>query len=244
MRTARAEVGRAGGPGDVQQARGRVGQGGGLFGQAFFGEEGVETRGHDGRQQKRRKLPRPGHEFAQLLVMFADHPFRFGAGPVVERFLELTFDDPALFLDHQHFALAAHELQRVAPGERPDHADLVDVDAEPAAGGLVQSQKAQRLHEVEMPFSGGDDAVAGLADVIDVAIDRIGLGKSLYCLQLVMQACFDQRRGQIAQPDMKAAFGAGVIRLAELPIRREDDAGPRFHGFGDCLEPHPCAGKT
>jgi hypothetical protein len=69
--------------------------------------------------------------------MLADHALRLVAGPVVEILLELAFDDAALFLDHQHFALAPDEIERRAPRQRPDHADLVDVDAQRPAARLV-----------------------------------------------------------------------------------------------------------
>ena len=72
------------------------------------------------------------------------------AGIVVEIFLELALDDAALFLDHEDLALLAHEFQRVVMRQRPDHADLVDVDAEPPAFGLVEPEQPQRLHQVEV----------------------------------------------------------------------------------------------
>ena len=66
---------------------------------------------------------------------------RLVAGIIVEVFLELALDDAALLLDDQDFALAAHEFERAARRERPDHADLVDIEADLPAGRLVESQQ-------------------------------------------------------------------------------------------------------
>lgn len=140
--------------------------------------------------------------------MFADHARRLVAGPVIEILLELAFDDAAFFLDHQHFFLAAHKIQRVAAGQRPDHADLVDVDAQPAAGGLVHAQQAQRFHQVQMALAGGDDAKSGVLDVIDVPVDRVGLNKGLNGFQLGTDAGFDGGAGQVGGAHVQAALGA------------------------------------
>ena len=131
------------------------------------------------------------------------------AGPVVEILLELAFDDAALLLDDQHLVLVAHEVERVAAGQRPDHADLVDVDAERAAFGLADAEQAQRLHQVEMALAGRDDAEAGVLDVMDVAVDRIGFGEGMDGLLLGLHAFLDLRPGQV-KPAVVQSVGGGV----------------------------------
>lgn len=135
--------------------------------------------------------------------MFADHPRRFRAGPVVESFLELAFDDAAFLFDHQHFALALHEVERVVQRQRPDHADLVDVDAQTAAGGLVEAQKPQRLHRVEMALAGGDDAEGGVLRLVNMPIDRVGAHEGLHRVELVVQSRLDLGEGD--RPSARAA---------------------------------------
>jgi hypothetical protein len=60
--------------------------------------------------------------------------------PVVELFLELVLDDLALFLDDQDLLQAGGELARDGGLQRPHHVDLVQADAQPAAGVVVQAQ--------------------------------------------------------------------------------------------------------
>ena len=131
-------------------------------GEALVREDAVEAAGDERHEEAGGELAGPGDEAVVVLVALADHALGLVAGVVVEIFLELALDDAALLLDDEHLLLVADEGERGAPGERPDHADLVDVDAEAAAGGLVEAEEAQRLHQVEVALAGGDEAVARL----------------------------------------------------------------------------------
>ena len=122
---------------------------------------------------------------------------RLVAGIVVEIFLELAFDDAALFLDDEDLRLLPDELQRVATRQRPHHADLVDVDAKLAAGGFVEAEQAQRFHQVEMALAGGDDAEGGVGNVVDAAVDRVGFGEGEDRHLLRLHPLLDLRAGQV-----------------------------------------------
>ena len=75
-----------------------------------------------------------------LLVALAHHALRLLAGEVVEILLELAFDDAPLLFYDQQFALAPGEGQRALVLQRPDHADLVDVEADLGGARLVDAQ--------------------------------------------------------------------------------------------------------
>jgi hypothetical protein len=77
-------------------------------------------------------------------------PSTFGrtvGAPAVQLFLQLVLDDLALLLDDQDLAQPSRELARDGRLERPDDVDLVQADAEPAAGVLVEprSRSAWRV---------------------------------------------------------------------------------------------------
>ena len=178
------------------------------------------------------------------LVVLADHALGLGAGIIVKVFLELALDDAALFLDHEDLALALHEFQRVVQGERPDHADLVDVDAVRAAGGLVEADQAQRLHQVEMGLAGGDDAVGRARDVVDAPVDGVGLGEGIDRMLLRLHALLDLRPRQIRPAVMQAAGRGREVGLQELARRMQFDRDAGFHDLRYGLEADPHAGEA
>ena len=243
VRAARAEIGRPGRAGRVQDRRLFGGQRTGLFRQVLAREKGVEPRGDDRGQLAGGQFTRPRHQIVLGGgVMFADHLLGLLAGPVVEVFLELAFDDPALFLDDENLFLALHEGQRIAARQRPDHADLVDVDAERAALRLVQTQKAQRLKRVEVTFARRHDPIWRVGQAVDRAVDGVGFHEGLDRPQLRPHAHLDFRRGRIAPANVDAARIILALRVDEGAVVVQLDRAPGFHGFRDRLEPDPCRG--
>ncbi len=85
---------------------------------------------------------------------------RTSARQLYKLFLELVFDDLALFLDHQDFLQAGGEFARQLRLQRPHHAHLVQADAELPAGVVVQPQVEQRLARVVVGLAAGDQAEA------------------------------------------------------------------------------------
>jgi hypothetical protein len=89
-------------------------------------------------------------------------PARAGARrpPVVELFLELVFDDLALFFHHQDLLQPLGKVARDGGFQRPHHVDLVQPQPDGAAGVVVQPQVGQRLARVVVGLAAGDDAEA------------------------------------------------------------------------------------
>ena len=166
------------------------------------------------------------------------------AGVVVEILLKLALDDAALLLDDEDLLLVAHEGERAAPGERPDHADLVDVDAEAAAGGLVEAEEAERLHQVEVALAGGDEAEAGLRDAVEGAVDGVGLGEGPGGVLLRLHALLDLRAGEVGPAIVEAAGVHRQVGEDEAAVGGELDGLARFDGLGDGLEADPHAGEA
>ena len=243
VRAARAEIGRARGSRHVQDGRLFRQQRAGLFFQPLLREKPRQTLGHHRHQHQGAQLARPRQQRLTHRAILAHHLLGLGAGPVIEILLELALDDTALFLDHQHLALAGHEGQRIAPPQRPDHADLVNVDPQPPTGRFVQLQQAQRLHQVQMPLARGDKPVNRVIDVIDAPVNRVRLDKGFHRAQLVPDPSFDLGAGQVAGPHMQPAGGHVELRGHELSVGLQIHRPPRFHRFRDRLEPHPCPGK-
>ncbi len=129
------------------------------------GEEAADALGDDvgdgrhrqlagGRQQPLAVRPLP--EFVEL----ADHPWPDLVLPVVEFFLELVFEQLTLFLDDQDFLQPFGEVAHPFRFERPDHAHLVQADADLGGQGFVDAQFVERLADVEIALAGGQDAEA------------------------------------------------------------------------------------
>ena len=70
--------------------------------------------------------------------------------PVVELFLELVFDELALFLDDQDFLQPFGEVAHAFRFQRPDHADLVEADADLGGERVVDAEIVERLAHVEI----------------------------------------------------------------------------------------------
>ncbi len=225
VRTAGTEIGRPGRALDGDGDRRLRGDLLGAPGEIVTGKDAVETLGDDRHQHARRQLAGPRHQPLAVLVALSDHGVRLVARPVIEIFLELALDDAALFLDDQHLLLALHEAQRVTAGERPDHADLVDVDTEFAAFGLADAEETERLHQVAVALAGGDDAEFRVVHVVDVAVDRVGLGEGEHGLLLGLHAFFDLRAGKIGPAVMQAAGRRGEVRCLENAVGLQVERG-------------------
>jgi hypothetical protein len=118
--------------------------------------------------------PFAAREVALDLVELAVDVGAHVGAPVVELFLELVFDDLALFLDHQDLLQAGGEVARELRLQRPHHAHLVQPDADLAAGCIVQAQVEQRLAGVVVGLAAGDQAEAVVRAFDDVVVEPVG----------------------------------------------------------------------
>ncbi len=109
-----------------------------------------------GRQQPAAVRQRP---FA-LLVELADHARAHVLAPVVEFFLQLVLDQLAFFLDHQDFFQTLGKAPHAIRLKGPDHADLVEADADLGSQRIIDAEVVEGLAHVEVGLAGGDDAQA------------------------------------------------------------------------------------
>ena len=150
VRAAGAEVGHAFCPTDLDYGAGLAPQPSARLGKPVAAEFVVKAPRDDRHKLRRGQFADPWHELLTILVRFADHAFRLAARIVVKVLLELAFDDAAFLLDDEHFVLALHEVERASRLQRPDHADLVNVDADASRFFCIDAEQSQCLHQVEV----------------------------------------------------------------------------------------------
>ena len=126
----------------------------------------------------RRGQPAGGRQqpLSILIELTDDARARVGP-PVVELFLKLVLDEGALFLDDEDLVEPLGEFAHALFLERPDHADLVDAQADLAGLLLRNSQIVEGLSHVEIGLAGGDDAKPRLFGLDHRAVDPIGSGE-------------------------------------------------------------------
>ncbi len=180
-----------------------------------------------------------------LLVELAQHVRAHIVAPVVQLFLELVFDDLALFLDHQDFLQALGEIAGDRRFQWPDHIHLVHPDAQLAADRVVQAQVHQGLAHVVVGLAAGNQAKAVVLPLHHVVVQLVGPHIGQRGVPLVVhQARFLLQR-RIGPTDMQPArrhdkvFGQHDVH----PVRIDRDAGRGLHHFLDGLQPGPQARK-
>ena len=109
-----------------------------------------------------------------FLVELADHARAHVAAPVVQVFLQLVFDDLALFLDHQHFVEAFGELAHAVGLQRPGHRHLENANADVRREVRVYAQLLQGLAHVEVGLARGDDPQARVGRVDHRVVEPVG----------------------------------------------------------------------
>ena len=239
MRAPGAEVGHAVRALDLDDIRVAAQQPVGALREVEPDELAVEPARDDAGQHQRRQFADPGNEAFAFLVLLAHHSLGFPAGVVVEVFLELALDDAALFLDDEHLVFALHELECTVRLERPDHADLVDVEPDALCLLPVDAEQAQCLHEVEVCLARRDDAEARFRYVEDLAVDRVGGRERERRGFLGLEAFLDLRPGQVRPAIVQAARRHREVGHRELGIGRQLDGHRRLHRFRDGLEADP-----
>ena len=180
------------------------------------------------------------------LVVLADDRRALATVPVVHRLLHLVLDEGVLLLDHEDVLQAARECAYAYRFQRPGHADLVDADAEVAAGRLAQAEVFERLQHVQIRLAGGDDAQPRGRRIDHDAVDVVGARERLRGLDRVLvQAHFLVER-RVRPADVEAAGGHREIGR-DHDVERERvhvDRGRRLDRLGDRLEADPAAGVT
>ena len=111
---------------------------------------------------------------AGTVLKLAHHGGAHIVAPVVQLFLDLVFNDLALFLHHQNFLQPARKFARDGGFERPHHIHLVYTDANTLAGGVIQPQIHQGLARVVVGLAAGHDAKAILRALHHVVVQLVG----------------------------------------------------------------------
>ncbi len=150
-----------------------------------------------------------------------------------------------LFLDHEDVLEATRELADADRLKRPGHADLVDADAQLAAGGGVDPEVFQRLKHVQVGLAGGGDAQPRVGRIEHHPVDAVGARERLRGLDRVhVQAHFLVER-RIGPADVEAVGRhLEIVRGHDLQRERiHVDRRRRLHRLGDRLEPDPAPGE-
>ncbi len=176
-----------------------------------------------------------------FFVELADHPRTHVLAPVVEFLLQLVFEERALFLDHQDFVQPFGEAAHAFGLERPDHAHLVEPDADLPGQRLVDAQVIERLAHVGVGLARGDDAQPRVRRIDDDAIEPVGaaVGEGGVELEVQQPVFLHQRR--IGPADVEAVGRHLEIgRQADLDAMRiAVDRCGGLDRIGDGLERHP-----
>lgn len=215
----------------------------------------LQPRGNGARDQRRGQLVmrrqqpvahrhRPFAAGVVALVELAVHARTHVVAVVVQLFLELVFEDLALLFHHQDFLQPFGEGACAVRLQRPHAADLVQADADAAAGLVIEAQVDQRLAHVQVGLAGGHDAEARLRRIEHHAVELVGahIGQARVPLVVEQAGFLHQRR--IGPADVQAArrhdevFGQHDLGAVRIDI----DRGRRFHHVRHALHRYPQAG--
>ncbi|MNL01995.1 hypothetical protein D3C87_1224830 [compost metagenome] len=197
-----------------------------------------------GRQQPVVLRDRPFAARVVSLVELAVHLGAHVVAPVVQLLLERVFHDLALFLDHEDFLQPLGELARAVRFQRPHAAHLVEADAQPRAGLVIEAEVGQRLAGVEVGLAGGHDAETRVRRVDLDPVELVGahIGQAGVPLVVKQARFLIQRR--VGPADVQAALRQDeVVGQHDLhAVGVQFDRGRRFHHVGHALHGHPEAG--
>ena len=179
-------------------------------------------------------------------VELAQHARAHIGAPVVQLFLELVFNDLALFFHYQDFLQASRKFARELGFERPHHRHLVQANADALAGGVVQPQVQQRLARIVKGLTAGHQAKAIMGALNHVVVKTVGADVGQRGVPLgIEQAGFLVERG-VRPADVHAAGGHGKVGgdLDAHALRIHIHGGARLDNFLDGFHTRPHARKT
>ena len=135
-----------------------------------------------------------------------------------------------------------HEVERALWLERPDHADLVDVDAESPRLALADAEETQCFHQVEVALARCNDAELRVGDIEDLVIDRVRRRKRQRRVFLLLEPLLDLWARKVGPAIVQPGWWRRVVgRDLELGVGREFDRHRGLDRFGDRLEANPHA---
>ncbi len=178
------------------------------------------------------------------IIELADHARTNVVAPVVQLFLDLVFENLALFLDHDDFVQPLRECMHAFRFERPRHADLVQTDADVFRDGFVDAEIGQCLARIEIGLACSDDADACMRAVP-------------YDLVQFVRTHIRKRRipFEIVHPRFLIKHGIGLANVQTArwqfefgrdhdlhPLRVDVDRCTGFDNIGHAFHRHPQAG--
>ncbi len=163
---------------------------------------------------------------------------------VVEIFLELAFNNAALFFDNQQLVLALRKGKGAMMLKRPHHPDLIDIKTNLFRALSVNAKQPERFHQVKMALAGRHDAEFCMRIVKHGMVDRVRSGEGESRVLFRLHPFFDLRPRQIGPAIMQSPRWRFIVWLGEYAAGLQRDAHAGFNRFRDRLEPDPHARKT
>ncbi len=180
-----------------------------------------------------------------VVVEFAHHTRRAAVrAPVVQFFLDLVFDQLALFFHHQDFFQALREFARALRLQRPAHRDLVHADADVARDILVYAEVGQRLHGVAVGLACRDDTQARARGIPNDAVQAVGAHIGERRIDLVVEQARFLFQNAVGPADAEAARRQHEVGrdLHLHPMRIDIHRCARLDHVGDAFESDPETG--
>ena len=174
---------------------------------------------------------------ALRFVELAEHVRPHVGPPAVELLLDLVLDDLALLLDHQDLFEAEREVAGDRRFQRPDDVDLVQAQADAAAGLVVEAEVGERLARVVVGLARGDDAEAVVRALDDVVVEAVGAHVGERRVPLVVHQPRFLLERRVGPADVQAA-GRHLEVLGQDdvdPVRIDRDARRRLDDLLDRL---------
>ena len=178
-----------------------------------------------------------------FVVKFADDARTYVFPPVVEFLLHLVLDHVALFFNHHNFFETFGEVPDAVSFKRPDHADLVNAQANLLRFGIVNTKHVQSLTNVQVGFARRDNADTRLGRVHDHAVNAVGLGIGERGVEFVFQQSLLLSKRWVWPTDIQAALGDVEIRSYAFHTEGVNiDNGSAFYSVRYCLKCYPATG--
>ena len=180
-----------------------------------------------------------------VVIEFSHYARRaLAIAPRVQLFLDLVFDQLALFFDDKNFFQPIGEGACTFRLQRPGHGDLVDAQANFPSGSLIDAQVGERLHDIPVRLAGGCNAKAGVRTVPHNAVEAIGAAIGQCAIHLVVEKARLLVQARVGPADVIAPLRHGeVFREHDVDSLRVDiDNGTGLDDVAHALEPNPAAG--
>ena len=152
----------------------------------------------------------------------------------------------ALFLDHQNLLQTGGKFTGELRFQRPHHANLVQANADAAAGGVVQPQVQQGLARVVVSLAARDQPQPVVRALDHVVVQAVGADVGQRGVPLVVKQAGLLLQRMVGPADVQAAVGNHeVSRNLDLhPVRVDHGRGAGLDDLLDRLHTRPDTGEA